>query len=98
LTNKTLNYFGAAAHQGHKSTIFRLNFTETGVNTGIFKCSNVSPASASSVCLEMENFHYNTSAVGNTAATGADGAHITHGQKNLEPHSRQFWYIYMEGW
>jgi hypothetical protein len=89
LTNKTLNYFGAAAHQGHKSTVFRLNFTETGVNTGIFKCSNVSPASASSVCLEMENFHYNTSAVGNTAATGADGAHITHGQKNMEPHSRQ---------
>jgi hypothetical protein len=69
LANKTLNYFGSAAHQGHKSTIFRLNFTETGPNTGIFKCSNVSPASVSSVCLELENFRYNTTGTSSTALT-----------------------------
>ena len=69
LANKTLNYFGSAAHQGHASTIFRLNFTETGPNTGIFKCSNASPASVSSVCLEMENFHYNTTGTSSTAKT-----------------------------
>jgi mannose/fructose/N-acetylgalactosamine-specific phosphotransferase system component IIB len=83
LTNKTLNYLGSAAAQGGSAaTVFRLNFTETGVNTGIFKCENTGDALTTSVCLEMENFRYNTSAVGNGNGqdTGADDAKRTHGQ------------------
>jgi len=69
LVNKTLHYFGGAAHEGHKSTSFRLNFTETGLNTGIFVCTNVAPALASSTCIEMENWRYNTTGVQSTALT-----------------------------
>jgi len=57
LVNKTMNYFGTAAIDGHKATAFKLNFTETGLNTGIFRCNQ---------CIDMTKLEYNTT--GTTAS------------------------------
>ena len=78
--NKTMSYMGAGNHHDNGNTAgtgagaFRLNFTETGANTGIFKCSNPTGSSlTTSPCLEMERFYYNTTVPGETGNTNKSG-------------------------
>jgi len=73
IVNKTMSYLGAGNHHDGGNTAgtgagaFRLNFTETGANTGIFKCTNPTGSQAvTSPCLEMERFHFNNTLTGDT--------------------------------
>ena len=65
IVNKTMSYYGSGNRitGGTGAAEFRLNFTETGVNTGIFKCANTV---ATSPCLEMERFYFNNTGAGDT--------------------------------
>jgi hypothetical protein len=87
LVNKTMSYYGSGNRLtgGTGTAEFRLNFTETGPNTGIFKCSNTVTTSP---CLEMERFYFNNTGTGDTNVN-TNKSHAGHPQGAWD--SRPIW-------
>ena len=77
--NKTMSYAGSGNNHDNAEAggarNFRLNFTETGPNTGIFKCVNPDATSSlvTSPCIEVERFSFNNTVAGYNSQTNNSG-------------------------